>query len=128
MKFNELEVGKLYVHDKNKFDVYKIDENRKLLVKLYNSSDSCFVESSYIYNDLISLNFEEYIQKVDWSKIEVDTKVYVKDYISDNWKPRYFAKYENGIFCAWKQGTTSWSAENYKTSWKYYKLTEESED
>mgnify|MGYP001514608580 CR=1 FL=1 len=40
---------------------------------------------------------QEYVEStVDWSKVPVDTKVYVRDSDSDPWKPRYFAKFEGG--------------------------------
>ena len=65
--------------------------------------------------------------KVDWSKISVDTKIYVKDNIYNNWIKRYFARYEEGKIYAWDSGHTSWIAddENCATSWKYAKLAEE---
>lgn len=48
---------------------------------------------------------------------------------SCGWDRRYFAKYKNGLVYAWKQGATSWSAEDpaYICDWKYAKLAE-SED
>lgn len=65
--------------------------------------------------------------EVDWSKIPVDTKIYVKDNIYDNWTKRYFARYEKGKIYAWNSGYTSWSAygEDDATYWKYAKLAEE---
>lgn len=65
--------------------------------------------------------------EVDWSKIPIDTKIYVKDNIYDNWIKRYFARYEKGKIYAWNSGYTSWSAygEDDTTSWKYAKLAEE---
>lgn len=65
--------------------------------------------------------------EVDWSKIPIDTKIYVKDNIHDNWTKRYFARYEEGKIYAWNSGYTSWSAygEDDATYWKYAKLAEE---
>jgi hypothetical protein len=126
MKINELEVGKLYTY-KDGSAICKINEKRKLFTKLANSPYCHFNESGMSYNYVASIEFEEYIPKVNWSKIKVDTKVYVRNSIDDNWLPRYFAKYKNGIFYAWEDGATSWSTGNYKVSWKYYKLAEESE-
>jgi len=77
---------------------------------------------------LKDLEFEEHTPPTDWSKIEVDTKVYVRDNIDQHWKPRYFAKYEKGTFYAWEDGATSWSAESEQFAWRYYKLAEESEE
>lgn len=58
---------------------------------------------------------------------KVDTKIYVKDNIHNNWIKRYFARYEEGKIYAWDSGHTSWIAgsENCATSWKYAKLAEE---
>jgi len=77
---------------------------------------------------LKDLEFEEYTPPTDWSKVKVDTKVYVRDNAYCDWKPRYFAKYKNGIFYAWMLGATSWSAESEQFAWKYYELAEESEE
>lgn len=65
----------------------------------------------------------EYEPKVDWSKIEVDTKVLVRDKEDNNWDKRYFAKYENGIIWAWNDGKTSFTSNYFEmTNWKYVKL------
>lgn len=63
---------------------------------------------------------------VDWSKVPVDTKIYVKEDPYDDWNRRYFAKYEKGKIYAWYSGYTSWSAngEDDVTSWTYAKLAE----
>lgn len=72
---------------------------------------------------------EEYKEPgVDWSKVEVDTPIFVSQYpIIDNGLKRYFAKYEDGKVFAWKEGRTSFSANNdvEYTSWNYAKLVEE---
>lgn len=62
--------------------------------------------------------------EVDWSKVPVDTKIYVKDAQEDKWCKRHFAKYEEGKIFTWYYGRTSWSAENKDevTSWEYGKL------
>lgn len=67
--------------------------------------------------------------EVDWSKVPVDTKIYVKDNIYDNWIKRYFARYKKGKIYAWDSGHTSWidDGENCATSWKYAKLAENQE-
>ena len=70
---------------------------------------------------------EEYEEpKVDWSKIEVDTPILVRNDESDKWLKRYFAKYEGGVVYTWKSGRTSWT-ENCMIEWSYAKLAE-SED
>lgn len=45
-------------------------------------------------NECISIGEELGI--IDWSKIAVDTPVFVRDSENDVWKCRYFAKYEYG--------------------------------
>ena len=71
---------------------------------------------------------QEYIEPpVDWSKVPVDTKVYVRDLDSDPWKPRYFAKFEDGKIFAWTNGATSFSKNSVCDSswWNQGKLAEE---
>ena len=70
---------------------------------------------------------EEYKEpKTDWSKVEVDTPILVRDYEDIEWAKKYFAKYEDGKIYAWDSGRTSWTAYNNSsvTEWKYAKLAE----
>lgn len=67
---------------------------------------------------------EEYTEPgVDWSKVEVDTPIIVRDYNPDNWHKRYFAKFESGKVYAWCDGRTSWNSNKTK-EWMYVKLAE----
>ena len=59
---------------------------------------------------------------VDWSKVEVDTPILVRDFEGSDWFRRHFAKYENGTVYAWDGGDTSWSGGDVMTEWKYAKL------
>ena len=61
--------------------------------------------------------------EVDWSKIEVDTPLLVRNYINGEWSKRYFAKYEDGKVYTWINGRTSWN-ETGIYAWKYAKLAE----
>lgn len=67
---------------------------------------------------------QEYTElPVDWSKVEVDTPILVRDRENDEWMKFHFAKYKSGVVYAWDVGRTSWSAdENNMTSWEYAKL------
>lgn len=67
--------------------------------------------------------------EVDWSKIEVDTPILVKNAEHENWRRRYFAAYQDGIVYAWVNGKTSWSANDDKeaTPWSYAELAESEE-
>ena len=68
---------------------------------------------------------EEYKEpETDWSKVEVDTPILVRDYESQEWEARYFAKYEDGVLYAWDGGSTSWTSKGNVTEWKYAKLAE----
>ena len=67
--------------------------------------------------------------EVDWSKVEVDTPILVRESVNGEWEKRHFAKYEDGVVHAWSGGYTSWTT-TYAGStmiWKYAKLAE-SED
>ena len=62
--------------------------------------------------------------KVDWSKVEVNTPILVRDYESQEWEARHFAKYEDGVIYTWDGGSTSWTSKGNVTEWKYAKLAE----
>lgn len=66
--------------------------------------------------------------ETDWSKVEVDTPILVRDFEGSDWFRRHFAKYENGTVYAWDGGDTSWSGEDIMTDWKYAKLAESEEE
>lgn len=55
------------------------------------------------------IDIAEYLGVVDWSKVEVDTPIFVKNRSENVWKCRYFAKYEDGKVYTWCGGRTSWS-------------------
>ena len=72
---------------------------------------------------------KEYVgPQVDWSKVEVDTPILVRDFEGSDWFRRHFAKYENGTVYAWDGGDTSWSGGDVMTDWKYAKLAESEEE
>ena len=62
--------------------------------------------------------------KVDWNKVEVDTKVLVRNKTDDNWLKRHFAKYEDGKVYVFKNGRTNWNNEGI-THWQETKLWED---
>ena len=75
------------------------------------------------------LDSEYVAPPVDWSKVAVDTPILVRDSREEEWRKRYFAKYEDNTVYAWSGGTTSWST--YRSSdianWKMAKLAESEE-
>ena len=70
----------------------------------------------------------EYQSTVDWSKVKIDTPIYVKIRSTDKWTPRYFAEYLDGEVYAWNDGKTSFTT-TARVPWNYAKLAikEESE-
>ena len=71
---------------------------------------------------------EEYKEPpVDWSKVEVDTPILVRETKDGEWLRRHFAKYEDGIVYTWKDSHTSWT-EDCMTGWDYGKLAESEEE
>ena len=68
--------------------------------------------------------------ETDWSKVEVDTPILVKEYEESNWTKRYFAKYEDGVVYAWNNGVTSWTANDDECviAWSFAKLAESEEE
>ena len=92
----------------------------------FHESDSCKCNMRGFREWLDS----EYIEPpVDWSKVAVDTPILVRDSREEEWRKRYFAKYEDNTVYAWSGGTTSWST--YRSSdianWKMAKLAEREE-
>lgn len=70
------------------------------------------------------IDIAEYLGIVDWSKVEVDTPIFVRNRIEDMWKCRYFAKYEDGKVYTWCGGRTSWSnvIAYEPVNWEYAEL------
>lgn len=81
--------------------------------------------SDIISFEWINIKFKLKKPKVDWSKVEVDTKILVRDFEDKEWNKRYFCKYENGKVYSFSNGTTSWSSVEGIVDWKYAKLYEE---
>lgn len=65
---------------------------------------------------------------VDWSKVAVDTPIFVRDSEKEVWGKKHFAKYENGKVYTWRSGRTSWSSNTCTMiGWEMAKLAEEVE-
>lgn len=83
-------------------------------------ASTCFEEKDQL------IDIAEYLGIVDWSKVAVDTPIFVKYYKCDAWKKRYFAFYKDETVYAWANGATTWSTENDRNiiPWAYAKLAE----
>lgn len=75
------------------------------------------------------LNIVRELGFIDWSEVPVDTPVLVsQDKVV--WKPRYFARYTNGVVKTWLCGCTSWSVDSADDTciWKYAKLAGDTDE
>ena len=89
-------------------------------------SDRVDIRSTCFTEENQQIDIGEYIGIVDWSKVEVDTPILVKDDYDDKWEKAYFAKYEDEMIYAWDNGRTSFSARNKEDTciWDRAKLAE----
>lgn len=72
--------------------------------------------------------YAEYVEpKVDWSKVQIDTKILVRDRETEPWVRGHFAGVnEDGRVLAFEDGKSSWTGEGLAPIWwKYAKLAEE---
>ena len=108
-----------------KGDCFCADFVKPNILKSYHCESDCtkcrMLQAMWLLED-----YEE--PEVDWSKVEVDTPILVRDFEGSDWFRRHFAKYENGTVYAWDGGDTSWSGEDVMTDWKYAKLAESEEE
>ena len=70
------------------------------------------------------INIAEELGIIDWSKVEVDTPIFVRNIIAEAWKCRYFAEYKDGKVYTWRDGKTSWSnvVSDRPVAWGYAEL------
>ena len=114
-------VGKKYKAFGREF-ILKTDGGKNILYLLSVDTGEDIQE---LYNFYFLL-YEEYEEILDWSKVDVDTKILVSENGKD-WDRRYFAKYDYNRVYAWDYGATSYSGKHCST-WKYAKLYEEGEE
>lgn len=90
-------------------------------------SDDCFNNCSRCGMQQMIWLLEEYEEpETDWSKVEVDTPILVREFVNGEWQKRHFAKYEDGVVYTWSGGYTSWTTTYADTmmAWRYAKLAE----
>lgn len=88
------------------------------------TANCCHINDYYNLKELVDLQFNK-VYVVDWSKVEVDTKILVSN---DNkrWYRAHFAMFENGTIYSFSNGTTSFTYEySAFEPWKYAILYEE---
>lgn len=120
-----------YMDEIKNFDINKSFCDEFVLPYILNISDCSKVHCGACRLRQTAWLLEEYEEpEVDWSKVEVDTPILVKDMEYENWRKRYFAEYKDEVVYAWVNGKTSWSAVDDKdvTTWNYAKLAESEEN
>ena len=106
MKVWELEEGKEYVSDLDDGgSPYKIING-----DLFYKNGTEYMRSYIYYTTVKDVDFTLYTPPTDWSKVEVDTKVLVRDFDNSEWIPRHFAIYKNGRIHTWNSGHTSFTS------------------
>ena len=65
--------------------------------------------------------------RLDWSKVPIDTPIWVSSLEDGIWYKRYFVKYECGKVYAFGGGATSWSQNGVIYSWECAKLATDDE-
>lgn len=104
-------------------------ENGKLMNPYNGGTTKCTCDFEIFITGMKNnelLDIAEELGIVDWSKVKVDTPIYVREHENNTWEKRHFAFFKNGRVYAWLSGTTSWTNNdsNATFSWKYAKLTE----
>ena len=100
-------------------DIWQVDSRGRDLI-----DDEYANITKYISHKMLATSDFEPI--INWSEVEVDTKVSVSD-DGENWCKRYFAKYEDGKIYVFTNGATSWVG-GMTQRWKYTKLAEEAQN
>ena len=73
------------------------------------------------------MTFELSETETDWTKVEKDTLIEVRDFDTDDWIKRYFAHYYDGRVLAYINGCTS-KTETSIAPWAQARLIEDDND
>lgn len=115
-----------YVVDNNnkKWKVVKYNDKGDLTNEYDLTSEWDFIANFYNLTELFELDFKK-VYDVDWSKVEVDTKILVSN-DDVRWYRAHFAMFENDTIYSFSNGTTSFTYEySAFEPWKYAILYEE---
>lgn len=94
--------GKKYICDLDE-RIYQVGSGGEELLDYLNGEN---IKKRYSFRAILLLNFEE---MVDWSKVEIDTKVLITKPTSPNTERAYFAGIENGMPAVFSGGCTSFT-------------------
>lgn len=123
-------------YEKYKDEIIKADKESKMRLFIERTVPKARAVNTETYRNALFYMWlqEEYEEpKVDWTKVKIDTKIFVRESEQSDWKPRYFAGYDEefGDVYAWDEGATSWSCKGdsdcMTTIWRYAKLAGEGE-
>ena len=103
--------------------IYKVVKSFTGLLALKNVESYGYIESEMHIFDIVNGEFEEVM---GWATVPVDTKLLVS-LDGKHWLKRYFAKYEDGKVYCFRNGSTSFSADEETDilTWEYAKLYQE---
>jgi len=73
------------------------------------------------------MTFELSETETDWTKVEKDTLIEVRDFDTDDWIKRYFAHYYDGQVLAYINGCTS-KTETGIAPWAQARLVEDDDE
>ena len=95
----------------------------------FSNSTYCCSEHTELENPIEAIKLVmDYEIPANRSKVKIDTPIWVRDYDTENWRKRHFAKYENGLVWTFNNGFTSWTGkQNNINSWDYARLAESEE-
>lgn len=105
---------------------YVIDNfNRKWKLDKGDLSCDCgYINNFYALKGILDLQFKK-VYKIDWSKVEVDTKILVSN-DDIRWYRVHFAMFENDTVYSFSNGATSFTHGNSPLeTWNYAKLYKE---
>lgn len=106
----------------------KYDQERDVVYAYIDGATSWSEEQGYASWKYAKLPEDEPEAKpeIDWAKVPVDTKIFVKSNNDPAWYCRHFARYERGKVYAWLLGKTSFTTSE-EQSWDCAELAEEKE-
>lgn len=84
--------------------------------------DNRCIECRTLVDIWLSKEYKE--PEVDWSKVKVDTPVWVKSIAGNIWFKRHFAKFEDETVYAWDDGRTSFTTEEC-SGWEIVELADD---
>ena len=99
---NIVEIAKLRKHTKytGLGETWLYDRNHVLVLDYYGEP----ISELFTMEAIAITDFKEVI---DWSKVEIDTRLKVRDKGDKEWVERFFAKYEDGKVYCWHDGMIS---------------------